>query len=273
MAITWKQRPTGIKVGTNPESITLPFLLTGTTSETTARALALGYSSVLYDSLYRGSIQVEHLGRDLWNVDVTYGPMQKKEPKEGDFKWAFDTTGGTKHITNGISHVSTYPASGAPHDHKGAINVKEGDVEGVDIPDAAFKWTETWQLLLANYGFTYSSILGDYSGMMNSAPFRGKPARTVKFGGGVGGQSIKDPRLLEVAFHFEYSRPGTDLVVDDITGIQKAGWDYLWIRYDPREDRTVPAKPKSIMKPVQVEVERVLYEFDFALLGIGTAPL
>jgi hypothetical protein len=40
----------------------------------------------------------------------------------------------------------------------------------------------------------------------------------------------------EIAFKFAASPNATDLTVGDITGIEKKGWEYLWVRYADAED-------------------------------------
>lgn len=269
MPIIWDQRPTGVRHGTNPDSLTVPFILKGETSPTIAKAMALGNSPVMWGNLYRASISMDDIGAGCWNVDVNYGPPEKKQPEEGDFKWSFDTTGATKHITQALQHIASYvPSGGTIEPHHGAIGfVKNEKPEGVDVPDRAFKWTETRQLLLADYGFTYSTVLGEYTGRMNNATFRGFPAYTVRFDGASGGQSSKDPLLLEVTYHFVVSPSESNVAVDTITVTDKAGWDIASVCYEPNEETS----PKSItQKPYQVDVDRVLKTFDFANLGIGT---
>ncbi len=264
--ITWGERPGTAKV--SKDSATLNYVLSGVTDRTIAYALAAGYSSVLFGGLFRSDVQVNQIGPDLFHCDISYGPAAKKEPQAGDWSWNFDTTGATKHITHGIAHVATYPTTGAPYDHKGLIGVSSDGVEGVDVPDKAFKWSETHQLLLADYGFTYSTILGQYTGQKNTATFRGFPAGTVRFDGSSGGQSSKDPIIAEYNYNFAVSPDETGLTIGAITGIAKTGWDYLWVRCAEKTDSTLKT---TTLTPVQVEVEKVMNSFDFALLGIGTS--
>ena len=57
----------------------------------------------------------------------------------------------------------------------------------------------------------------------------------------------------------------TGLQVGDITGIDKKGWEYLWVRYADAEDQNVLVK-----RPIAAYVEQVYESGNFALLGIGT---
>ena len=270
MATTWGERPGSLETGSNPESATLHYVLTGTNTESTARVLAAGYSSALYGALYRTSIALKEVGAMVWDVTVTYGPLQKKEPEAGDSSWSFDTTGGTMRITQTLEHIADFQAGadGAIDNH-GAIGVNEnGDVEGVDVIDHAFKWKENHKLLLAGFGWAYTEILEALTPSINDAPFRGKPAGTVIFEGATGGQSVKDPLLLEVTYNFRYSLAVVGQMAGDIANIDKDGHEYLWIQYETTDD----AVGKTLAKqPRQANVERVYEPGDFSELGIGTA--
>lgn len=267
MSITWDERPHSLRSTTNPQSITLGYVLTGTDNRTVANALAVGYSVGIYSGLYRTNITLEKIALSTWNVEVTWGPYNKKEPADGDFRWRFSTGGGTKHITQALAHVAQY-GTGAV-DHKGTIGLNEnGDVEGVDVSDVMFKWQEERRMLVASYGFAYALTLGALTYHVNNASFRGLPAGTVLFEDATGEQSLKDPLFLDVTFAFFYSPNATGLVCGDITGIAKGGHQYLWTEY-----RTVDlggAAVKLPKRPSQANVEKVFWDGDFSLLGIGT---
>ena len=266
MAITWGERPNSAKIST--DAATFSYVLTGVSDRIIAKTLAAGYSSALWGDLYRSSIDVEEAGPELFYCDVHYGTPDKKEPEAGEYKWTFDTTGATRHITQGIAHVATYPAPGkTPIDHQGAIGVTDNGVEGTDVPDRAFKWTETHFLLLASYGFAYATVLGAYTGQSNTTTFRGFPAGTVRFNGASGGQSSKDPTLLEVTFHFEVSPNESNLSIGEITDISKKGWEYLWVTY--REEKDAISNTTRLV-PMQVDIEQVHYAFPFTALMIGS---
>jgi hypothetical protein len=272
MNITWDERPNSMRTSTGPLSDTVGYRLTGVFTFAMARAIAAGYCPMIRAGLWRTKIDATERGFGLWDIDVTWSVYDKKEPEAGDFSWSFDTTGGTKHITQGISHVQSYVPSGKTAvDHKGTIGVNEnGDVEGVDVPDKSFKWTEHRQLLLADYGWTYAGIVDDLTGTINNAAFRGMATGTVLFAGAQGTRSIKDPLILDLTYHFEYQRSGVSLSVGDITGISKVGWQYLWVEYRKKDGGTAN---RNATVPVQVNVEEVLPSDDFSLLGIGTEGL
>ncbi len=270
MPTTWGERPGSRQTTSSPDSATLHFLLTGTNSERTARVLAAGHSAAMYDALYRTGIAINEVGAMLWDVTVTYGAKKNKELEAGDSSWSFDTTGGTKRITQTLEHISDYqPAGKGVIDNNGAIGVNEnGDVEGMDVIDYSFKWQEKHNLLLADFSWTYTNILAAVTGKVNRAAFRGYAAGTVLFEGAAGGQSAKDPLLLEVTYNFRHSRDGVNLTAGDIANINKGGHEYLWIQYDTTDD----AVGKKLAKqPRQANIEEVYLDDDFSLLGIGAA--
>lgn len=57
------------------------------------------------------------------------------------------------------------------------------------------------------------------------------------------------------------------LSVGSIGGINKRGWDYLWVRYADIED---PAAKMLVKRPLAVYVEQVYPFTNFLGLGIGT---
>jgi len=68
----------------------------------------------------------------------------------------------------------------------------------------------------------------------------------------------------EITFRFAASPNVTGLTVGDITGVDKKGWEYLWVRYSDAEDQKVLVK-----QPTAVYVEKVYESGSFAGLGIG----
>ena len=189
MAITWGEIPNSAK--TTKDSTELHFLLDGGSDSIeladpiVARAFALGYSSAIFNGLYRSDLSLDERGPLLYEATITYGLPDTKEPEAGDSKWSFDTTGATRRVTHAIQHIASYVPSGrVVTDHNGVIGFKKsGEADGVDVPDRSFKWQENRQLLMGSYGFAYATVLGAYTGLVNSAPFRGFPAYTVLFGG------------------------------------------------------------------------------------------
>ncbi|NLE57630.1 MAG: hypothetical protein GX616_04670, partial [Planctomycetes bacterium] len=189
------------------------------------------------------------------------------EAADGEHKFSFDTTGGRQKITQSLQTINKYAPEGkTAADHKGAIGVTDSGVEGCEIVVPKFAWTETWQLPIADYGWDYSDEVAELTGTVNNATFRGKAAGTVLFHGARGAASTKDPSLIEITYVFEYSKSVTNQTIGDITGVAKAGWQYLWVHYVQVHDETADAIAK---RPDAVYVERVYEASDFGDLGIG----
>ena len=56
-----------------------------------------------------------------------------------------------------------------------------------------------------------------------------------------------------------------NLSIGGINGINKKGWEYLWVRYVDDKDA---AAMMMVKKPLAVYVEKVYQAGDFSLLGI-----
>jgi len=266
MAFKFYERPDSRKSSENPRSITFGYTAEGSTSNLYVKAYAIAATPVIYDGLWRQDIQITPDGHMLWRVDVPYGPRQPVE--SGNYKWSYDTTGGTAKITHALEHIQSYaPAGKTAPDHKGAIGVNQnGDVEGCEKVVPAPKWTETWDMPAAAASFAYTDILAALTGMVNASTFRGKTPGTVRFDGAQGSGSNKNPDVVEVTFHFTQGIDVTGLSYGEISGVAKGAWQYLWVEYAQEEDS---AANKNASRPIAVHVGRIYDPADFGLLQIG----
>ena len=181
--------------------------------------------------------------------------------------WTFDTTGGTKHITQSLATVNSYAAAGTATDHMGAIGVANGRAEGCDIVVPVYRWSETHTFDESDVDYAYKGIIRGLTGKTNNAGFKGCAAGECLFLGASGGLRNDGSEKVDITFRFAASPNLTGLQVGDITGIAKGGWEYLWVEYQPVEDATA----KGIaLRPRFVYVERVYEEGSFAGLDIGT---
>lgn len=271
MTVTYWERPNTLR--DTGQSITLGYGLRGVETKTEARAYALANTDTFKRYLYRSAVEVEEQGPQLFHFDVTWGPNNKREPTENWWKWNFNTAGDTKHITHGLTTATSYVPSGKETiPFKMAINQDgDGNIDGTDIPDRAFAWSEEHNLLLSSYAFSYAQTLGDNKGKTNSVEFRGLPVGTVLFEDASGGPSEEDPEYLTVVYNFRYSPDVENQTVGDITVTTKGGWQYAWVYSEQTADDT--SKTTRAI-PRQVDVITVFDSFDFTLLGIGTsAPI
>lgn len=93
--------------------------------------------------LLRQSLRIEPLGPGLWDGLARYGPAENQPGEAGGSTFAFDTGGGTRHITQSLATVQRYALSGDAPDFGGTIGLAWG--AGVcpvklDIPDPDKDW-------------------------------------------------------------------------------------------------------------------------------------
>jgi len=254
------------KLGGDRPTITVPWVVIDTTDEAIARALLAAAAPTTLGDYYRAEISLDHQGYDTWEARVTY--TLEKAPEIGDFKWEFDTTGGSSKITQAKANVANYAAAGTAPDFKGAIGVTDDGVDGVDIVTPAFKWNETHQLDASAVDFSFALTLESLTGKTNDASFRGFSANRVLFLGARGSQSSKTPGIVEITFSFAAGHDLTNENVGGITVSAKKAWDYLWVRYSKVNDGTAN---RLTRRPTSAHVDRVYDSGDFSQLGIGTA--
>jgi hypothetical protein len=144
----------------------------------------------------------------------------------------------------------------------GAIGFDGEHVQGVDITIPVFNFTETHFLPNSVVNSSYKANIFNMTGKVNSGGFRGFAAGEVLFLGASG--SRRGEEDWEITFRFAASPNAVGLEIGDISGIDKKGWEYLWVRYQDAEDQNVLVK-----QPVAVYVEQVYEDGDFSLLGIG----
>lgn len=96
-----------------------------------------------------------------------------------------------------------------------------------------------------------------------------KTGRWVQRTQGTGGGKSTGSEFVDIIDRFAANPNRTGIAIGDITGIDKKGWEYLWVRYEDVED----AGAKMIVKrPAAVCAEKVYKEGDFGLLGISIPP-
>ena len=269
LTVTEKLESRRSTTGDNP-SADLVYTVRGTDSDRTARTQATTASPATYDGMPRPSVTVEPLGHELWDATVRYAPdtqQQSTPPQTGESTFAFDTGGGTQHITQSKQTVGTYAASGttAP-DFQGAIGVTQDAVEGVDITVPIYQFSETHYLPAAAVTNSYKGALFNLTGKVNGGGVRGVAAGEVLFLGATGARRGTGPEDdWEITFRFAASPNVTGLSVGSINGIAKKGWEYLWVRYADQEDTGANT---IVKRPVAAYVERVYDQGNFGGLGI-----
>jgi len=258
--------------GDNP-SAELPYIILGTGDELAAKSALADESPQTYDNLPRRAVRIEkQLTNDIWEGVARYSlNEQSPPPQTGESSFAFDTAGGTQHITHSRGTVGIFPAPGlpgTPPDFQGAIGVTDNGVEGVDITVPVYQFSETHYLDNSVVTQAYKNTLFNLTGKVNNASFKGLAAGECLFLGASGsrrGTSGGDD--WEITFRFAGSPNVTGLAIGPIPGIDKKGWEYLWVRYAETEDENASA---LVQRPIAAYVEQVYESGNFSALGIGT---
>jgi hypothetical protein len=241
--------------------------------EDSAKAAIVATVGASYEGLALDSVNADPVdGRTTWKGYARYTRLSNGS------EYTFDTGGGTQHMTQSLATVASYaPAGLVAPDFKGAIGVSEDKVEGVDVPSPAYQFTETHYIVDALVTQAYKNTLFQLTGNFNNASFKGFAAGECLFMGAAGSVRAGD-LTWAITYRFMCSPNATGLQIggtasgyyDDfdgsITGIDKLGWDYLWVRYGDFEDSFAYALVKQ---PVAVYVERVSKPGDFSLMNIG----
>ena len=254
------------------KSAELTYVIRGTNDDASARAELLTESSLTHDGLQRDDVEVEEIeGLDAFIGTVRYDSGGGSPPQTGESSFSFDTGGGTQHITQSLSTPGKYglPGETAP-DFKGAIGVTHDNVEGVDTAVPVYNFSETHYLPNSQVTTAYKGTLFALTGKVNNASFRGLASGECLFLGASGSKRSGDSGGTsggdwEVTFRFAGSPNKTNLTIGGISGINKKGWEYLWVRYADAEDT---AAKVLIKKPIAVYVERVYEDGSFGSLGI-----
>lgn len=246
----------------------------GTDDESAVEALLLATAPGTYSGLAVESVSAEPAGNGVWKGYVRYAR------REDDDEYTFDIGGGTQRMLQSLATVARYaaPYTVAP-DFQGAINVSEDRVEGVDVPVSSYDFMETHRFTFPNLAAerAYQFLLSRMCPAVNNATFRGFAAGECLFRGVSGSKRGDDAWSLTFRFSCSPNVFNATIGADTvgyggygegvISGIDKLGWDYLWVRYADFEDDDATALVK---RPVAAYVERLFQFADFSLLDIGT---
>ncbi|MEZ6057203.1 MAG: hypothetical protein R3C01_10915 [Planctomycetaceae bacterium] len=258
---TW--RGADIAIGRDNSSVAISHVIRGTSDEFVAQAELDRLTPDDFGDLVKESVQItERLGEEAWQGEVRWS--LRVPPETGESTFTFDTGGGTQHITQSLGTVGRYaPLDEVAPDFGGAIGVTPDGVEGVDIQVPVYQFSETHYLPPELVTAQYKGLLFSLTGAVCSEPFRGFQPGEVLFLGASG--SVRSQTDWELSYKFAASPNVEGLVVGEITGITKRGWDYLWVRYEPVEDKS---SHTLVKRPQAVYVEQVYPYASFAGLGI-----
>jgi hypothetical protein len=246
-------------------------------AEISANGAYWQYPGVAGMQLLAEQYSVSYLGDNAWQLTISYekaGAEDAAQPEPLKRARSFDTTGGTQHITQACSVGSggaldfekRFPSSAT--NMSGAIGVDSNGVNGVDIVVPQLQWQESYDVPNAYVTSAWIRGVSGITGTTNNAAFRGFEAGEVLFVGCSGSQEWDDQKgrgPWSLSFRFVASKNVTGQTIGSITGIEKKGHEYLWVRYeDAVSSGTLLKQPKAVY------VSKVYKDSDFSALGIGT---
>jgi len=125
---------------------------------------------------------------DQYEGELIYGIRQDK--RTGSSQFRFDTTGGMQKVTQSKQTMGMFVGAQGNltdiPDHKQAINVNNGRVEGIEIGFRAFAFEETHYVDDAIVTPAYKPIVYDTQWTTTNAPFKGLAIGECLFVGCVG---------------------------------------------------------------------------------------
>lgn len=193
---------------------------------------------------------------------ITYS---SREPAESLLKISFDTTGGQ--VRARTSRATTaFPVAGrtAP-DYRGAVEVSDGQPQGVDVVIPALKLTYTYKWPKGVVDLADVRALAGITGRTNDALWYGFQAGELLYLGSSGQLDLTLP--TEVTYNFVASANATISIGSWITGIAKQGHQHLWVAFEDTEDTSAK---KLVQRPLAAYVETLYPSASFAAFGIGS---
>lgn len=221
-----------------------------------------------YDGLRRTNLAVEQISElpVIFIGTATYGVNDSQARTPGTFEYEFEYGTENENIKFAISKVAAYTESpgDTAADHGLAINVQpDGEVEGVDI----FAPTSTFSLNFTNNSSFFTStrrnLIQNLTGKTNSDIWQGHQPGELLFLGASGRIANNGESTLKLSFSRRANVTG--LAIGGITGINKKGWEYLWVSYGREVDG---AANRMKVKPQAAYVMQV-YESASFLTNLG----
>lgn len=209
--------------------------------------------------------EISHKTGDLWEVVAHYvhpSKSSEERPEEGSFKFRASSTNKTVNRKVGLSHVASFarPNEQAA-DHKGAINVEDGEAKGVDIPVAGSQLVYTFSHSSGSVTEAFHRALHAAVNKVNSATWHGYSAgelRFVEFDAGDGSAAPAEVQLV-----FDYEPNVTNATYGDIQNVSHDGHDYIWFEFEALKDDNAKV---LVARPRAAHVERMFLRANFSSL-------
>ena len=254
----------------------LMYILKGSDSlgEMRAYILAQGLKPTVVDDLIYETAERSRLGPRIWLWTFNYVERNRADEGNdkidvGEFRISFVTKGGAVKMFWKPDYENRVTAEGAaPIHYLGAINVRDGKPEGVEILIPALKFTIHYRhpKTVDAYEFLqYGRDLASITARTNLLAFYGFDPGEVLYLGAAGSNGIDSDPVLD--HEFAASKNLTDIIIGELAPIDKNGHAYLWVDWEPQKESTT----KMIRpKPRAVYVHELYEPVDYALIGVGS---
>jgi hypothetical protein len=209
-----------------------------------------------------------------YEVRLNYASDAFRKRDVGDVQLSYDTLGGSIHVTIAQSET-VYPSAGSNTASFNNVIGNQGDsADGTDVTVPVFNLTVTKVFAVSNL-----PAPGDVfwlSGRYNAAPVTFTDStthETITFlAGEVTFKGARHPvpradGAVEMTFDFFGSPNRTNITIAGITGIDKKGSQYVWVRYDQKPSG-LSGSQVLVLEPKYVIVNDVIESGDFNLLRI-----
>ncbi len=210
-----------------------------------------------------------------WDCHVRYNPPGSRSLSLSDIgtvRITGSTTGGSAHVQASLSTVGAYGSGASTGDNGNLVGVTKDGVDGADVAVPVFEFSVAKIFSsgsLPNLGTIYG-----LSGRTNNAGVTFTDSESGVSLTFLAGECLllgvdfgteRDDGGIEFTYKFAASPNLTGLSVGSIGGIAKAGWEYLWVRYDQAEIGGLKILGNI---PKAVYVEQMYYSGNFTGLGI-----
>jgi hypothetical protein len=235
--------------------------------------MAIG-SSEGDDPLFRSQVSIDFEDAYYAKASVEYAPINPNitpgEPNR-DY-YSFGVTAEATNIKYGYETVSQHVSSGDPVTFGGAINVDDrGDAQGVDVATPRLQWTITRYFALDVITPEWIKNAAGIVGTINNSTFRTFASGELMLISLTGAPNWQD-KQWEINYAFDASPNIEDMTIGHggyvISGVNKRGFDYLWIKSQNIEIEKAGGEKVLIPVALQANVERVYQYRDFSELGI-----
>lgn len=255
----------------------LRYIIVGASDDDDAATTLAGEAPTAHRGQDLVDLDVEEIGSGVYEGIATYGQPGFADLTTGGISFSFDTTGGTRHITQALETVDI----GAIMDEvptSGLINIGAdgGEVAGCDIVVPEFKWTETKIYDNSAITPTFLRTIFELTGKVNDDAVVSEKVGTLaagecRFDGATGTPQSATQTAVTYQFAGSPNRTGVefDLGLElGIVTVDVGGFHYVWPVKQQKYDDTSKAMTAYTR---QINVERVYEEADLTELDVLTA--